>query len=53
MADGDLSRFGFHNAVTRYSQDVEDYDRASELEAQGGKIIEMKPTEWASIAKAA
>ncbi len=50
---GDLSRYGLHAAVTRHSQNIDDYDRASELEAIGGKVIELKPTEWAEIAKAA
>lgn len=46
---GDLSRFGLYNAVTRLSQDVADYDRATELERQGAQIIELAPTEWKSI----
>ena len=50
---GDLSQFGLHNAVTRMSQDVEDYDRASDLERVGGKIIELSATEWKTIAEAA
>lgn len=50
---GDLSAYGVSNAVTRMSQDVDDYDRASELEKFGGQIIELKPKEWAVISKAA
>lgn len=50
---GDLSRFGLYNAVTRMSQDVEDYDRATELERAGGRLIELPKTEWAELAKAA
>ena len=37
-AGGNLSRWGFANAVTRYAQDVESYDRATELEKLGGKL---------------
>jgi hypothetical protein len=37
----DLSRYGLHAAVTRYSQhDDVGYDRATELERIGGQIIE-------------
>ncbi len=36
----DFSQFGLINAVTRTSQDVEDYNRATELERIGGTILE-------------
>lgn len=49
---GDLSQWGLANAVTRYSQDVSDYDKATDLESLGGQIIEMKPTDWTAIATA-
>lgn len=39
IKDGDLSLYGLMNAVTRFSQDVPDYDRATELERMGGQII--------------
>ena len=50
---GDLSGYGLVNAVTRYSQDVEDYDRATEFEALGGKLIELSSREWKGLAEAA
>jgi hypothetical protein len=50
---GDLSRWGLANAVTRAAADVEDYDRASELEALGGRVIEMPVASWREIAQAA
>jgi len=50
---GELTQYGLSNAVTRLSQDIEKYDRATELEVLGGKIIELKPTEWQVLAKAA
>jgi hypothetical protein len=50
---GSLSRFGLYNAVTRASQDVEDYDEASRMERLGGKLIELPQTEWRALAKAA
>lgn len=39
MMDGDFSQYGLVNAVTRTSQDVEDYNRATELERIGGTIL--------------
>jgi hypothetical protein len=35
---GDLSAWGYVNAVTRAASDVEDYDRSSELERLGGAM---------------
>jgi Domain of unknown function (DUF932) len=49
---GDLSRYGMLNAITRYSQDVESYDRATELEELGSKMLFMSTSEWGSIATA-
>ena len=40
IMDRDFSQFGLVNAVTRSSQDVEDYNRATELERIGGTILE-------------
>ena len=40
IIDRDFSQFGLINAVTRTSQDVEDYNRATELERIGGTILE-------------
>lgn len=47
----DMSQWGLANAVTRASQDVDSYDRATELEALGGKIVELPASEWAKLAK--
>lgn len=49
----DLSRYGLHAAVTRASQEVEDYDVATNLERLGGQVIELPRNEWLSIAAAA
>lgn len=46
---GDLSLYGLSNAVTRYAQDVGSYDRSTELEATGYKILTMSPKLWGSI----
>lgn len=53
IAGGDLSQYGLLNAVTRTSQDVRDYDRATELERLGGQIMTLPPQDWGELAKAA
>lgn len=50
MVGGDLSGYGLVNAVTHYSQEVADYDRATEFESLGGKLIELSSAEWKAIA---
>lgn len=50
---GDLSRYGLFNAVTRSAEDLDDYDRASDFEKLGGKIIELPRNEWQELARAA
>lgn len=46
---GDLTLYGLANAVTRYSQDVENYDRASKLEAIGYQVMTMSPKLFQTI----
>lgn len=50
---GDTSRWGIANAVTRTAQDVESYDRATELEGMGSNILLFPKQEWQQIAIAA
>jgi len=50
---GDLSQWGISSAITRASEDVADYDRASELESLGSKIIEFPQNEWRQLVSAA
>ena len=38
---GDITQWGLANAATRYSQDVEDYGRATDFEADGWSIVKM------------
>lgn len=47
----DLSAYGLSNAITRASQDVDSYDRATELERLGGQIVELQPSEWKVISQ--
>jgi hypothetical protein len=53
ISGADLSQYGLVQAVTAFSQDVDSYDRASELEELGGKIVDLSPREWQPIALAA
>ncbi len=50
---GDLSRWGMANAVTAIANDVDDYDRAIELERIGGNVIQLDKKDWTEIAVAA
>jgi len=38
--------YGLSNAVTRFSQDVDSYDRATDLETIGYKILTMPKKQW-------
>jgi len=49
---GDLTAYGMLNAITRTSQDLEDYDRATELERDGSKILSLPSSTWKAIAMA-
>ena len=42
IESNDLTLYGLSNAVTRHSQDVESYDRASELESIGYSILSAR-----------
>ena len=43
IEDGDFTLYGLANAVTRFSQDVESYDRATKLEEIGYSVMTMSP----------
>ena len=49
IAGGDLSLYGLSNAVTRASQDVASYDRATTLEGIGWQVATMEPAQWKEI----
>jgi hypothetical protein len=53
ISGGDLSGYGLVNAVTHYSQEVPDYDRATEFEVLGGKLLSLPDRDWMEIAEAA
>mgnify|MGYP003133977493 CR=1 FL=1 len=50
IRDGDYSKWGMANAVTRTANETESYDRATELERLGGKVIELAENEWLKLA---
>lgn len=43
---GDLSLYGLSNAITRESQDVENYDRATTLESIGWQVATTPEGQW-------
>ena len=49
IAGGDLSLYGLSNAITRASQDVADYDRATAMEALGWDIATMPGETWRAV----
>ncbi len=52
IVEGDLTAYGLVNAVTHYSQEVADYDRATDFEALGGKLIELPASDWKEVVTA-
>jgi hypothetical protein len=48
---GDFSQWGLSMAVTNLANDTDDYDRICELEAIGGKVIDLNPGEFQAAAK--
>ncbi len=45
----DLSKYGVANSITALANELEDYDRAVELERVGGKVIDLNPSEWRAM----
>lgn len=41
--------YGLSNAITRASQDVESYDRATALEGIGWQVAAMPATQWKEL----
>jgi hypothetical protein len=46
---GDLSLYGLANSVTRYAQDVQSYDRSTELEMTAWEMLNMSRNEWTKL----
>ena len=49
IAGGDLSLYGLSNAITRTSQDIDSYDRATALEGIGWQVATMPAAQWKEI----
>lgn len=49
MQGNAFSQWGLANAITRTAQDVDAYDRATELEALGGNVIELDASQWKTL----
>lgn len=52
IKDGDLTQYGLMNAVTRTAQEIPDYERSTDFERLGGKILELPQGEWKELAGA-
>jgi Domain of unknown function (DUF932) len=53
IAGGQLNLFGLAQAITRTAEDVTDYDRATELERMGGKMLTLPASNVRELAMAA
>jgi Domain of unknown function (DUF932) len=53
IRSGDLSKFGMLNAVTRTAEDIESYDRATEIERLGSHVLYLPSSTWREVATAA
>ena len=51
ITGGDLSGYGLVNAVTAYSQEVADYQRATDFEELGGKLLDLSAQGWRELAQ--
>ncbi|GHU81991.1 hypothetical protein FACS189468_5600 [Spirochaetia bacterium] len=45
----DLSLYGLANAVTRHAQDVQSYDRSTELEMTAWQMLNMSRRDWENL----
>jgi hypothetical protein len=52
IRNGDLSKFGMLNAVTRAAEDIESYDRATEIERLGSSVLYLPTSTWREVATA-
>ena len=51
ITGGDLSGYGLVNAITAYSQEVTDYQRATDFEELGGKLLDLSAHGWRELAQ--
>ena len=48
----DFTAYGLSNAITRTSQDLDDYDRATDLERDGSRVLSLSQSAWKKLATA-
>jgi len=53
IRDRDYTKYGMTNAVTNLANGIESYDRASELEQLGGRVLSLNNAQWERVAIAA
>jgi Domain of unknown function (DUF932) len=49
---GDLTAYGLSNAITRTAQDLDDYDRSTDFERDGSRILALSSSSWKKLATA-
>jgi len=52
VSGGELSAWGLSQAVSRFSQDIPNYDRATDLEYLAGNIITLPARDWKVLEEA-
>lgn len=53
LAHEERSLFGVVNAFTRFAQDVNSYERSTELEEVAGELLEMPEPKWEKVSRKA
>lgn len=53
ITSGDLSRYGYAQALTAVANEHADYEQAHEMEWAGARIIELPKSDWKAIVSAA
>jgi hypothetical protein len=51
ITGADLSGYGLVNAVTAYAQEVTDYQRATDFEELGGRLLDLSAQGWKELAQ--
>jgi len=49
IAGGDLSGYGLLNSISRTAQDIDCYDRATEIEAISSKVLDLPKSTWKEL----
>ena len=53
IRDQDYSRWGALNAITNVANTHQSYERSTELEIFGGRLLDLSSTGWKKVAEAA